>query len=209
MAKEIAVWLGTNGSSASLDEPGRIAVFRRAQGSWQVNREKELSICQARGIRELRMKMAEMLQLMDGCQVFVARSASGIPFFELEKAGCSVWEYQGRPESFLERVWDQEEKEKAMVTVPASQGIPAPEEKTPGNFYISLVDVQRNNAEVSSKQILQRFIRQGRFRTMEIHCSHIPPWIETEAMSMGLCYSVEQLSLNELRIRLKKSGCEL
>ena len=49
MAKEIAVWLGTNGSSASLDEPGRIAVFRRAQGSWQMNREKELSICQARG----------------------------------------------------------------------------------------------------------------------------------------------------------------
>jgi hypothetical protein len=27
-------------------------------------------------------------------------------------------------------------------------------------------------------------------------------------MSLGLCYSVEQLSLNELRIRLKKSGCE-
>ena len=208
MAKEIAVFLGLDGSSASLDEPGRVVVFRRAQGSWQVNREKELSMCQAKGMRELRMKMAEMLQLMDGCRIFVARSASGIPFFELEKAGCSVWEYQGHPSGFLERVWDKEEKDKAIEKTPASPGIPAPEEKTPGNFYISLVDVQRNDAEVSSKQILQRFIRQGRFRTLEISCSHIPPWIEAESMGMGLSYSVEQLSLNELRVRLKKSGCD-
>lgn len=104
MAKEIAVFLGPDGASASLDEPGWVAVFRRAQGAWQVNREKEVAICQAKGMRDLRAKMAEVLGLMDGCRIFVAGSASGIPFFELEKAGCSVWEYPGTPVSFLECV---------------------------------------------------------------------------------------------------------
>ncbi len=209
MAKEIAVFLGPDGSSASLDEPGKVAVFRRAQGSWQVNREKELSMGQASGMLELRKKMAEMLQLMDTCKIFVARSASGVPFFELEKAGCSVWEYTGQPAGFLEYVWDLEEQEKAVAETVTIPGMPAPEERTPGNFYISLIDVQRNNAEVTSKQVLRQFIGQAGFRTLEIECSHIPPWIEAEAMNRGLSYTAEQLSVNRIKICIEKSGCEL
>lgn len=207
MAKEIAVFLGPGGACAALDEPGRVAVFRRAQGSWQVNRETELSLCEAKGMGELRAKMAGMLRLMDGCRVFVARSASGVPFFELEKAGCSVWEHAGKPADFLEQVWEREENEKAMSRAPGFTAMPAPEQKAPGHFYISLADVQRNNAEVSSKQVLRQFIREGRFHVLEIRCSHIPPWIEAEAMGMGLAYTIEQLGLNDLRIKLKKSGC--
>ncbi len=100
MAKEVAVFLGADGTSVSLDEPGSVAIFRRALGSWEKNREKGFSLGQVSGMRELRLKMGEILQFMDGCRIFVARSASGVPYFELEKAGCTVWEYSGRPAEF-------------------------------------------------------------------------------------------------------------
>jgi len=204
MAKEIAVFIGADGSSASLDEPGRVVVFRRAQGSWHIDREKEFSMGQASGMRELRLKMSEILSLMDGCRIFVARSAAGVPFFELQKAGCGVWEYTGTPASFLEQVWDQEEGEKASVKTQAHIGIPAPQEKTPGNFYISLVEVQKNNAEVSSKQVLQQFIRRGNFKTLTIVCGHVPPWIEAEAIARGLAFEAEQIKSKEVNVRLGK-----
>jgi len=174
MAKEIAVFLGPDGACAKLGEPGHVVIFRRAQGSWQVDREEDVSLGEVKGMGELRAKIAGMLRLMDGCRIFVARSASGVPYFELEKAGCSVWEYHGKPASFLEHIWDLEEKDRTPAKPPASPAVPVPEERSPGHFYISLAEMQRNDAEVSSKQVLRKFIRGGRFDTLEISCSHTP-----------------------------------
>ena len=42
MADEIAVVLGENGSSSSLNEPGTIVVFARTEGSWEKDREMPL-----------------------------------------------------------------------------------------------------------------------------------------------------------------------
>ncbi len=204
MAKEIAVFLGADGSSVSLDEPGSVTIFRRALGSWEKTREKGFSLDQVNGMRELRLKMGEILQFMDGCRIFIARSASGVPYFELEKAGCTVWEYTGKPTDFLEHVWEQEEKELEMAKTLAPSVITTPEEKTPGNFYISIKEIQRNTPEVTSKQVLQQFIRSGAFRTLEILCGHIPPWLEIEAVDGGLVYEVEQLNKNEFKVKIAK-----
>lgn len=202
MAKEVAVFLGADGSSASLEEPGKVVVFRRAQGSWETDREREFSIGRAKGMRELRLKMGEILQFLGECRVFVARSATGVPYFELEKAGHSVWEFTGKPAEFLEHVWEEEEKEQAATDTQAPPSIPAPEEKTPGNFFISIKEIQGKNADVSSKQILQQFIRKGDFRTLVIICSHIPPWVEVEAVSRGLVFEAEQTGKNEFKVRI-------
>lgn len=205
MAKEIAVFIGADGASASLDEPGKVEVFRRALGVWELNREKEFSMGDAKSMRELRLRMSEIIQFMDGCRVFVARSASGVPYFELEKAGCTVWECEGKPLVFLDRVWDQEEKD-AMAKTPETQALPAPEERTPGNFFISIKEIQRSAPEVTSKQVLQQFIRLGAFRTLEIACGHVPPWVEMDAVSAGLVFAVEQTGKSEFTVKIIKSA---
>lgn len=204
MAKEVAVFLGADGTSISLEEPGSVAIFRRALGSWEKNREKGFSLGQVSGMRELRLKMGEILQFMDGCRIFVARSASGVPYFELEKAGCTVWEYAGRPADFLEHVWEHEEKELEMAKILAPSMITVPEEKTPGNFYISIKEIQRNTPELTSKQVLQQFIRQGAFHMLEIICGHIPPWIETDAVGAGFAFEVVQTDKSEFKVKITK-----
>jgi Fe-only nitrogenase accessory protein AnfO len=208
VAKEIAVFTGADGTSASLDEPGKVVVYRRAQGTWEQDRERDFSIGQVGTMRELRLKINEMLQFVYRCRVFVARSATGVPYFELEKAGCSVWECEGWPTDFLEHVWTEEERERTAEPAPAVPDVPVPEETTPGNFLVNIRDIQGNSADVTSKQILRQFIAGGGFRSLAIICSHVPPWIEVEALHRGFGFEAEQLDRHEYRVRVFKKTAD-
>lgn len=208
MAREIAVFLGADGTTVSLEAPGKAVVYRRAQGSWEPDREQSFSLGRSMGMRELRLNMGELLQFLGGCRVFVARSATGVPYFELEKAGKSVWEYGGRPADFLEQVWTEEERESNAEKTQAMPELPVPEEMTPGNFLINIRDIQGNSADLTSKQVLRRFIDRGGFRSLAIICSHIPPWIEMEALHRGFSFGAEQLDRHEFLVRVIKKSAD-
>ncbi|CAJ36858.1 Fe-only nitrogenase accessory AnfO family protein [Methanocella arvoryzae] len=203
MAREIAVFQNAEGVSASLGERGKVAVYRRAGGSWDVGREKEFSIGTVKGIRELRLGMSDMLQFLAGCKIFVARSAAGVPYFELEKAGCSVWEIAGRPEEFLDQVWENEESERSTPPE-ATFAIPVPAEISPGNYYISIKEIQEKNADISSKQVLQQFVRHGCYSSLVVVCSHVPPWMEAETTANGLTFETERLGRSEFMVRIAR-----
>jgi Fe-only nitrogenase accessory protein AnfO len=208
MAKEIAVFTGEDGASASLDEPGKVLVYRRAQGTWEPDRERDFSIGQAGGMRELRLKMGEMLQFMGGCRVFVARSATGVPYFELEKAGLSVWESEGWPADFLEHVWTEEERARTAEKASGAPEVPVPGETSPGNFLVNIRDIQGNSADVTSKQVLLQFIARGGFRSLAIICSHVPPWVEVEALHRGFGFEAEQVGRHEFEVRVFKKAAD-
>jgi len=147
-----------------------------------------------------------MLQFLGGCRVFVARSATGVPYFELEKAGLSVWESEGWPADFLEHVWAEEERERAAEKASAVPDVPVPEETTPGHFLVNIRDIQGNSADITSKQVLRQFIAGGGFRSLAIICSHVPPWVEVEALHRGFGFETEQLDRHEFRVRVFKKA---
>jgi len=147
--------------------------------------------------------MADLVLFLGECRIFVAEAASGALFFELEKARVHVWEIAGRPEEYLNTVWEAEEEERAEgAAEPAPAGVPTPVELTPGHFSISIRDIQVKTPEITSKQVLQQFIRQKEFASLEIICDHVPPWIEIEADRRGFTIEREQLGKNEVRARL-------
>ncbi|WP_424358936.1 Fe-only nitrogenase accessory AnfO family protein [Methanocella sp. MCL-LM] len=205
MVKEVAVFLDAEGTSASLSDPGKVVVYRRANGSWEIDREKQFSIGHARGMRELRLGMSDMLQFLAGCKIIVTRSATGVPYFELEKGGCSVWEITGRPEEFLDQVWQDEERENLAVEPEAPAAIPVPEETSPGHYFISIKAMQEKNAGVSSKQVLLQFVLAGNFKSLAVVCSHVPPWIEAEALRAGLAVETEKLGKSEFKVRVVRN----
>jgi Fe-only nitrogenase accessory protein AnfO len=183
--QEIAAILGPDGASIPLSEPGTVIVYRRVRGTWERDREMAFAIEPARGLRDLRNKVEDLKGLLRNCRVFVAKSASGALFFELEKAKISVWESAGTPAGFLESVWRDEKHGQAAECLLPDAGIPAPIETSPGRFTISIKEIQGKRPEVSSKQILQDFVRRGDFATLEILCDHLPPWIEVDAERCG------------------------
>jgi Fe-only nitrogenase accessory protein AnfO len=201
---EIAVLAGSDGRTVPLNEPGTVTVYRRTRGTWEADRTLPFSLDESGGLAGLRRTMGELVAFLAGCRAFVAASASGAAFFELEKARCPVFEIEGTPDTFLDSVW-REAKDEAEPAVqpPAGAGIPAPAETAPGKFEVSIKEIQEKHPGVSSKQVLQQFIRRGEYAELAVTCDHFPPWIEVEADRLGLLLTTEYLGPHEVLVVLK------
>lgn len=184
--KEVAVILDNEGYTSKLTEPGIVTVYEqnRENCSWQPVREKGFS-ADAGSLVEIRQKISGLMDFLGGCRVFVAKAASGAVFFELQKSGFSVWEITGRPAEFLDGVIEEEEAEVKAGNSPVFV-IPEPLEISPKNYTISIKEVQGKVPGISSKKILQHFIRTGDFERLEVVCDHVPPWIKLDAVMTGL-----------------------
>ena len=206
MEKEIAVILDNSGRSSVLTGPGTLVVFSRLPGGWKKERELPIVPDPAQGLKKMREQMAGVMGFLSPCRILVTRSASGAPYFELEKARFAIWEIEGKPEEFLDDVWNEEEKEQAKAHHPARAGegspVPVPQEKTPGTFVISIKEVQGKRPDISSKQVLQQFIQRGGFLVLDILCTHVPPWIEVEAERRGYMLETEQVDRETVKVRL-------
>lgn len=207
---EIAVMTGSDGMTVPVNEPGTVIVFRRVRGQWQGDREFPFSLEKTGDMAGLRLAMMDLVAFLGGCRTFVAKSASGAVFFELEKARCAVFELPGRQEEFLDSVWrEAKEEQDAAAPLPAGADIPVPLEITPGCFAISIKEIQGKRPELSSKQVLRQFVRQGAFTELEITCDHVPPWIEVEAEQCGYDLVSERTGFNEVKVLLRRpaGGC--
>lgn len=180
MSFEIAVWLNENGATTTLDTAGKIVVYRKRRGNWQACRDKMIRPPSTGGMSGLRRLMNDILEVMGNCKIFVAQKVTGIPYFELEKSRCSVWEMPGKPEDFLDDVLSCEEKEAATEQKSAAVTVPVPVEIGAGRYRVSIREIQENGGGITSKQVLQPFLRRGKFFELEVICSHVPPWLEAE-----------------------------
>jgi Fe-only nitrogenase accessory protein AnfO len=206
MAREIAVFIDNQGRTGSLGQPGRVRVYRRWRKTWTEAREREFSLEAAGGLKGLRRQMAELLAFLGDCRIFVAASLSGVPYYELEKAGFNLWEESGEPHTYLEAVWAREEIERtAPKQAPAAAAVlPAPVETAPGHYFVSLREIQAKNAGITSKQILQPFLRKGTFGLLEVVCDHLPPWLELDLQAGGFTWTSEKISERETKIIIKR-----
>jgi len=205
---EIAVITGADGRTVPITGPGTVVIFRRIHGVWQSERMFPFSLEPGKGLNGLRRKMGELIAFLGECRTFVAKSAGGAVYFELEKARCHVWEITGKPEEFLDFVCleAKENEERDACTPPASAdaGIPVPLETSPGKFTLSISEIQKKRSGVSSRQVLQQFLRRGNFTELEILCDHLPPWIGVEAEFLGIRIETGHSAHNGIRVLLKK-----
>lgn len=201
MAREIAVFIDQHGNSASVLSPGKVVVYRKQMQEWQPSRELEFALDQSRGIREMRLQMAALIDFLQGCKIFVALTVVGVAYFELEKAQIAIWEFEGRPAEFLDYI--QAEEEAKPVEMPPAAVIPAVEERLPGCFHISIKEIQENEAGITSKQVLMPIISKKTFTSIEVICNHVPPWLEMELTARGLIADVEKLEVHTYRVSIQ------
>lgn len=206
MARDIAVCINEQGLTSSLYDASAIVIYRKAQGSWQIVNQKKVSLDKQAGMAGLRRQMAEIVEFLDQCNIFVGLAVVGMPYFELEKAQCSIWEFEGSPLSFLDYVLEKEE-EKMNESTMQTNTIPLPVERSPGEFYISIKEIQENGGGITSKQVLLPILGQGKFYSLEVLCNHVPPWLEAELKDGNLVGRVEKIAPTETHIYISKRGC--
>lgn len=207
MANKIAVHIGARGETAAINSPGKVVVYCKRMGIWGVERITAFSLAQEKGLREMRKQMAEMVNELGDCKIFVAGAISGVPYYELEKAGLSIWEFDGKPEAFLEHILAKEEAADAEAQTAVSFILPIPEYMGRGCYRISIKEIQERETGFTTKQVLLPFLRKIEFSQLDILCNHVPPWMEAEAMTGGLILSTEKIASGEIRATLHKAIC--
>ncbi|SDD55643.1 Fe-only nitrogenase accessory AnfO family protein [Sporomusa acidovorans] len=204
MARDIAVFIGDNGTTTYPEEPGQVVIYRRQQGKWRQVSAMPFQLERASGITVVRRQVTGLIQWLGHCHIFVALSVSGLLYKELEQADFSIWEFSGRPTDFLEYILVQEEMA-SRRNEPNTQAAPAVIETGPGCFQVSLKDIQQSSGGLTSKQVLQPLLA-GNYYLVEVLCSHIPPWLEAECISGRLDYKTERTT-NGIKLIIRKQRC--
>lgn len=207
MALDIAVCIGEDGVTSSLYEGSKLVIYQKKQGSWEIGRETVMTLDQKGGMGGLRRQMAEIGLFLDQCKIFVGRAIVGMPYFELEKMQCSIWEFEGEPLTFLDYILSKEEEKLAESQLVVPQAIPVPIKKEHGEYYISIKEIQEMGSGITSKQVLMAFLRQGNFYSLEVLCNHIPPWLEADLKDGPLVGRIEKKSATETHVYITKRGC--
>jgi len=206
MANEIAVYTGIDGETAAISLPGNIVVYSNRLGNWKVERQLAFHLKRDQGLKIMREQISKLIDYLGECKVFIASMITGVPYYELEKAGVSVWEFEGKPQDFLDYILEKEEAEQQTVQSPPLV-IPVPEHLGDGFYRISIKEIQETDSSVTSKQVLASFLRQANYYQLEVLCNHVPRWLETEAMLGSLNYLCEKIAPGEIRLTLRKQLC--
>lgn len=206
MLRDIAVFLGEKGETVEMGEAGKIVVYHRERGVWHITQEQRLFPEGRCNLTEVRRQMREILGFLGECKVFVASAVTGVYYYELEKAEVSVWEFSGSPQAFLDYIATNEENQH-MAEIPPQNIVPIPSEIADGRYYVSIKEIQENNSSITSKQVLQPFLRRGKFYSLEILCNHIPPWLENELVSSNLTSEVTRINNKEIKVVIMAACC--
>jgi len=198
MSLQIGMLVGKDGMTASLEGECRLSIVQKNIGQWREVRSITIAIDTAQGLKGLRHSVRAIIDFLGDCRIFVGRSVTGILYYELEKAKCSVWEMSGQSVDFIDEVLLQEEENQRQSSVEQIEPV-LPELSALGNgrYRISVKEIQQNGTGVTTKQILIPVLRRREFSELEIDCTHVPPWIECDLSSGSLQGKIEKLGPNE------------
>jgi Fe-only nitrogenase accessory protein AnfO len=200
---EIAVLVGPQGETAPIQTPGEIQVYQYTCNSWEICRSMPFALEPAGGLPGMRAYLQTVIEFLGECRIFVGCSVTGVPFFELEKAGFATWEIIGHPLDFLDGILKAQDAAASTAPVQASASLPELKETAPGCYSISLKEIQNCSGFISSKQVLLPILSRHQFHTLEVICSHVPPWLEVKILSGEINAVIEKSSPQEAKIIIK------
>jgi len=108
---------------------------------------------------------------------------------------------------FLDYILEEERKSAKKTNRVKNNLIPAPVETSAGCYRISLKEIQESNTGFTSKQVLLPFLHKGIFYSLEILCSHVPPWLQAELSSNNFSGEIKKINNKETRIIIIKNYC--
>lgn len=197
--REIAVHMGQDGKAGDITEPGRIVVYRFEEQAWNPRREITLFVNLERGLVAIRRKAAEVRLFLGRCNIFLSAKLPSVFARALQNKGVNLWEYDAEPELLLDYVWEQVELEKDRVRQ-RNHIWPAPKDMGDGHYTVSLLGSQAKTSGLTSKQVLESFLETTPFKSLEVYCSHMPPWMEARCRNGGLKCRQEWVNADELRL---------
>lgn len=202
---QVAVLVGKDGNTSSIYEPGMIVIYEKEKESWKVKSKVIFNLSTSNGMGAVRERMLIITEELGNCNIFLGKRVDGIPYSVLKKSGFTIAEADGNPEEFLDELVEMivESKDKEAKRRKAQDTViePIALEKQ-GDYFINLERVQHSNHGISSKKILQPFLKNKPFRELKIICNHVPQWIENELMTLNMKFEVKKTTKDEFEVKV-------
>jgi len=189
---KIAAFIDSEGNTGSLYQQGTIRVYESSPSGWRPVREIPFSLNDQMGLAEIRTLTLSMLTDLDGCRHFVARAIHGALLSYFDGMGIVMWKLDGDPVVFLpqiQHIVEEKARQEHIAKVPGNFIRPG---KTEGEYQLNLIDALKSDKALTSKQVIQPFLRLLDFTKLEIICDHLPKWFDRELPELKLTLASEK-----------------
>jgi Iron only nitrogenase protein AnfO (AnfO_nitrog). len=170
---------------ASFESGGIIKIFESNCDSWNLVGSYDYDtegLCDTQAFRN---RLHDVCSWLGNCKILVAKRFRGTYRVIFEQYGISMYElagFENTETSVLLNFIKGYAAESCQNTAKPgySTAPPKPEEISPGNYFIDLVDFMGHKSPFNSKEILLPFLAKTSFSSFEILCEHIPKWFDAE-----------------------------
>lgn len=158
----------------------RFLIFDKINGAWEVTSEIEFEKIVPSTPSNTRKLTAELLDLIEGCNILAGGTLVGIPYSVFDRAGFHIFEIGSTSDEIFDGIIeDVQNADRARnireKTIAEMRPI---ETDIPGIYILDLITLQSEFPEISSKKALTDFLENTPFLELYLTCKHIPPWIE-------------------------------
>jgi len=189
----IAVLLKDNGETCSWLDKGTINLYKKENKEWIELDSIPFSINIYSNINILRESLSSLIERLNDCRIFIGKEVSGLLFSILDTNNFHIYELSGIPANFLDSILSSEEKfesDKLLLTKQSESIFLPSKVDTNGNYTINLKNLLPEDRSVTSKQILLPFLKNEKFKTLEVICDHIPKWFDRDLSNMGYDFHI-------------------
>lgn len=178
--EKIAVFLDEKNNISSFLEGRYLSLFEK-DINWEKVKSIKLNSNKLKGIEDIRNYYYKLILQIDECKILVLKKALGIPYSIFYQEDFSIWELEGKPEQYFESIIEKENDHIEEINRKVESENKLVKELKAGYHIIYLDEIQRMKPEITSKMVVRPFLEKKDFETLEIHCCHIPPWLDGES----------------------------
>ncbi len=202
---KIAVVENNNQKTSSIFEPGFVAIYEEDGGEWKVLNRFENKVCNAKGIAAVRMAVADTIKQLGDVKIVLASEISGIAFGTFQAAGFEIFLVENNMLDVLDSVKKEmleviEERKEKPREFDIMQFLEPGTNK--GDFCLNMEEILLKNPDLTSKKILIPYLKNGEFNRLDVICSHIPKWFNTDLGVLGFEYETVNELPNRKTVRI-------
>jgi len=202
---KIAVVENNNQKTSSIFEPGFVTIYEEDCGEWKVLNRFENKVCNAKGIAAVRTAVADTIKQLGDVKIVLASEIPGIAFGSFQAAGFEIFLVENSVLDVLDSVKKEmleviEEQKEKLREFDIMQFLEPGMNK--GEFFLNMEEILLKNPDLTTKKILIPYLKNGEFNRLDVICSHIPKWFNTDLGVLGFEYETENELPNRKTVRI-------
>lgn len=179
--------------TSSIFDPGFITIYEEDGGKWNVLTRFENKVYIAKGIAAVRTSVADIIKQLGDAKILLASEIPGIAFGAFQAAGFEMFIVENNTMDVLDSVKKEmleiiEERKEKPKEFDIMQFLEPGTNK--GDFCLNMEKLLLKNPNLTSKKILIPYLKKGEFNRLDVICSHIPKWFNTDLGVLGFEYEI-------------------